>query len=118
MTAKATVPEEKQHAGQVAESRPDHGDVGLERVGIDDRGDGVGGVVEAVDELEAERDQQRQGQQQIRPDAGDGDRVEVFGDVEDDVAEAAGQGEQKHRDARAAGRLLQPRDQAAMRPRA
>ena len=32
---------------------------------VDDRGDGVGGVVEAVDELEAERDQQRDEQQKI-----------------------------------------------------
>ena len=36
------------------------------RVGVDDRGDRVGGVVEAVDELEAERDQQRDAEQHER----------------------------------------------------
>ena len=43
--------EEIEHAG------PDHRDRRGQRVGVDHRGDGVGGVVEAVDELEAERDQ-------------------------------------------------------------
>ena len=64
-----------EHAGQVAQARPDHGDIRIERMGVDDRGDGVGGVVEAVDELEAQRDQQGQRQQHIGPDAGDGDVV-------------------------------------------
>ena len=48
-----------QHAEEIPEAGPDHGDVRLERVGVDDRGHGVGGVVESVDELEAESDQQR-----------------------------------------------------------
>jgi hypothetical protein len=48
-------------------------------VGVDHRGDGVGGVVEAVDELEAERDQKGDEQKKIwqvgrRPHAG---RVDV-----------------------------------------
>ncbi len=89
MTAKATVPVESEHAGQITDSRPDHGDIGLERMGVDDRGHGVGGVVEAVDELKAEGDEQGEGQQQIGPDAGDGDIVEVAGDMKADVAEAA-----------------------------
>ena len=29
------------NAGEVADTRPDYGDVGFERVGVDDRGDGV-----------------------------------------------------------------------------
>ena len=92
MTAKATVPVEARTPGQVADSRPDHGDIGLQRVGVDDRGHGVGRVVEAVDELEAERDQQGQGQQQIGPDAGNRDRVQILGHMEADVAEAGQQG--------------------------
>ena len=39
-----------------------------QRVGVDHGRDRVGGVVEAVDELEAERDQQRDEQQQIGQD--------------------------------------------------
>ena len=81
-----------EHAGQIAHSRPDHGDVGFERMGVDDRSHGVGGVVEAVDELEAEGDQQCQGQQQIGPDAGDGHVVQVFGHMKADVAEADHEG--------------------------
>jgi hypothetical protein len=57
----------------------------------------------AVDKLETECDQQRQSQQKIRPDAGDGDRFHVPGYVECDEAQAAGQSDQKQCDARAAG---------------
>ena len=53
----------KQHAEEVEEARPDDGDIGRQRMGVDDRRDGVGGVVEAVDEFEAERDQQRDAEQ-------------------------------------------------------
>lgn len=35
-------------------------------MGIDHRGDGVGRVMETVDELEPERDQQRHEQQEVR----------------------------------------------------
>ena len=55
-----------EHAEEVPEAGPNHGDVGLQRVGVDDGGHGVGGVVESVDELEAERDQQRDAQQDRR----------------------------------------------------
>jgi hypothetical protein len=64
-------------------------------MGIDDRGHGVGGVVEAVDKLEAEGDQQGQGQQQIGPDAGDGDIVQVFGYMKADVTETSSRGPQE-----------------------
>ena len=37
----------------------EHGGSGLERAGVDDRGDRVGGVVKPVDELEPECDRQR-----------------------------------------------------------
>jgi hypothetical protein len=48
--------------------------------------------VEAVDKLEAEGDQQRQAEQQIGPDAGDGDRVQILGNVEGDVARPLARG--------------------------
>ena len=54
----------QQDAEQVEASRPDHRDLRLQRVGIDDGGHRVGGVVEAVDEFEAERDQHRDAEQQ------------------------------------------------------
>ena len=56
----ATAPLETQDADEVPDARPDDGDVRIQRVRVDHRRHGVGGVVEAVDELEAERDQQRQ----------------------------------------------------------
>ena len=65
---KATAPRGEQHAEEIEEARPDHGEFGRQRVGVDDGRDRVGGVVEAVDELEAERDQQRDEQQDDRAD--------------------------------------------------
>ena len=52
-----------EHAEEIPEAGPNDGDVRLERVRVDDRGHGVGGVVESVDELETERDQQGDAQQ-------------------------------------------------------
>ena len=49
----------EQHAEEVEHARPDDREVRRQRVRVDDSGDGIGGVVEAIDELEAERDQQR-----------------------------------------------------------
>ena len=60
-----------QHAGQVADSRPHHGDIGLQRVGVDHRGHGVGRVMETIHKFKAQSNQQGQRQQQIGPDAGD-----------------------------------------------
>ena len=40
------------HANEVPEGRPDHGHPGPQGVGVNDRGDGVGRVVEAIDKLE------------------------------------------------------------------
>jgi len=65
-----TVPEATAGGGdgakEVAKAAPSHGDVRLEGVGIDDRGYGVGGVVEAVHELEAQSDQQCDAQKDVR----------------------------------------------------
>ncbi len=54
-----------EHADEVPEAGPDDGDVRLERVRVDDGGNGVGGVVEAVDELKAERDQQGNAEEEV-----------------------------------------------------
>ena len=62
---KATAPEDSSTPSRLQQTRPDHGDVGRQRVGVDDGRDRVGGVVEAVDEFEAERDQQRDEKQDI-----------------------------------------------------
>ena len=46
---------------------------------IDHGGDSVGGVVEAVDELESERDEQRDAEQNVRPRGGEMGSGEVPG---------------------------------------
>ena len=53
-------------AEEIEKTGPDDGDRRRQRVCIDHRGDGIGGVMEAIDELEAERDQQSDEQQKIR----------------------------------------------------
>ena len=67
---KATAPLEVENAQQIEHARPDDGDLRLQRAGVDDGRDGVGGVVEAVDEFKAERDQHRHAEQQERQDRG------------------------------------------------
>ena len=64
MMPNATAPEDKSTPRKLKKPGPEHGDVGRHRVRVDDGRDGVGGVVEAVDEFEAERDQQRHAQEQ------------------------------------------------------
>src|SRR5580692_6183594 len=51
-----------QHANQIPAARPDHRDVRLQAVRIDDRRHGVGGVMKSVDKLEAQRQKQRKEQ--------------------------------------------------------
>ena len=91
----------QQHAEEVEEARPHHGEFGRQRVGIDHGRDRVGGVVEAVDELEAERDQKRDEQQdvgQVSRDPGAG-RVDVGIDAVGDEQQSCGENaeEQDHR---------------------
>ena len=93
---KATAPDGKQHAGEVAKSRPCDRDVRLERVRIDDGRDGVGGVVEAVDELEAERNQQRADQHEVRPDRRRLLDGEVGNQMGRDVEQARGEDQSKN----------------------
>ena len=59
------------NAHKITETGPDHGGAGRQRMGINHRGDGIGGVVKAIDELKAERNQQRQSQQKEGQEAGD-----------------------------------------------
>ena len=92
---KATAPARNQHAGEVANSRPCDRDVRLERVRIDDGGDGVGGVVEAVDELEAERDQQRADQHEVRTDRSSLLDGEIGNQMGRDVEQARGEDQPK-----------------------
>ena len=54
----------RQNAEQIEHARPDHGEICRQRPRIDDGRNRVRGVVKAVDELEAERDQKRDEQQQ------------------------------------------------------
>ena len=63
MMPKATAPDDSSTPRQIEQARPHHRDIGRQRVRIDDGRHRIGGVVEAVDELEAERDQQRNKQQ-------------------------------------------------------
>ena len=55
-----------QHAEEIPAPRPHDRDLRRQGVGVDDGGDRVRGVVEAVDEFEAERDQQRDAEQNER----------------------------------------------------
>jgi hypothetical protein len=93
----------KEYAGQIAEPRQDYRVNGFQRVRIDNSSHSVGRIVKTVDKLETQGNQQRQGQQKIRPDAGDGDRFHVPGDVQGDVAQTAGHRRQKQRDTPGAG---------------
>ena len=65
-TLKATAPLESETPKEVPTARPHDRDLRRQGVGVDDGGDGVGGVVEAVDEFEPERDQQRDAEQEER----------------------------------------------------
>ena len=78
---KATAPLENRTPRKLNSARPDDRDLRRQRVRVDDRRDRVRRVVEAVDELEAERDQQRHAEQQERQHA----RVAYFLQVADQV---------------------------------
>ena len=64
MMPKATAPLENSTPEEVQRARIHHREMRLQRVRVDDGRDRVGGVVEAVDELEAERDEQRDAEQE------------------------------------------------------
>ena len=104
-----------EHAQEVEQARPHHRDLRRQRVGVDHRGHRVGGVVEAVDELEAERDQQRQAQQDERPDGGGGLAAAgvVGGDAVGRVAQADQQQQREDRPGALAGLVVEARAAAA-----
>jgi hypothetical protein len=79
----------RQHdAEEVETAGVDNGDVGFERVGVDAGGDGVGGVVEAIDELEPEGDEESDAEQDEGEDGGGVDDGEVGTEVSRDVDDA------------------------------
>jgi len=47
-------------AQEIKETAPDHGDVRIESVRVDNRGYGVGSVVKSVYKFESQRDEQRE----------------------------------------------------------
>ncbi|MNO98892.1 hypothetical protein D3C76_906510 [compost metagenome] len=60
----------QQHPEEVEEPGPDHREIRWQRMRIDHCGDGVGGVVETVDELEAQGNQQGHAQEYERRPSG------------------------------------------------
>ena len=56
-------------AEEIPKAAPDDRDVRFEGVGVDDSGDGVGGVMEAINKLEGECDEQGDAQQDVRRSA-------------------------------------------------
>ena len=81
MTVKATVPEEVSTPARLHMPDQTTAMLGSQRVRVDDRGHGVGGVVEAVDKLKAQGDEQGDSQQQIGPDGAEGHAAEILGDL-------------------------------------
>jgi hypothetical protein len=55
-----------EHPEQVPASRPDNHGLSRQRVGVDDGGDRVRGIVETIDEFKAQHDQHRDAEQQER----------------------------------------------------
>ena len=80
----------EEHANQIPDAGPDHGDVRLERMRINHRGHGVGRVVEPVHKFKCQGDQQRDTQEHIGPRRGDMHPGEIGHDAnadEDDPAD-------------------------------
>ena len=53
-----------EHTEEIPEARPHYRDMRLQRMGVDHGGHGIGGVVKPIHKLEAQRDQQRNAQEQ------------------------------------------------------
>ena len=99
MMPKATAPVETRTPMKFQSARPDDGDVRLERVGVDDGGDGVGRVVEAVDELEPQRDEERDAEQDVRQHRPRGRAFQVPDELRCHVGKAASQRDSEADDA-------------------
>ena len=105
--AKATAPVEATTPKKF--QRPDHTTAifGIERVGINDGGDGIGGVVEAVYKFEAESYQKRSAQKDVRPGRAQLDVPEVAGNTLADEDQASEQHDSEDHGADAAGSTAQ-----------
>ncbi len=79
----------------------------LEGVGVDDGGDGVGGVVESVDELEAEGDEEGDAEENIRHDRSAVDGGEIGEEMEGGVDDADDQDDAEADHADFAGTLAE-----------
>ena len=105
----------QQHPQEVEEPGPGHREIRRHRVGVNHRGHRVGGVVETVDELKAQRDQQRHAQQQKRRPGGD-HRAEFAHVVHQAVRgeqQATGQHAEENHQGEQAGFLVELRSGAA-----
>ena len=86
----------KQHSREVEESRPCDRDVRLQRVRIDDGRNRIGGVVESIDELKAERYQQCAAKHNERADRGSLLDGKVGNQMACRVEHACGEDQAKH----------------------
>lgn len=95
-----------EHADQVPDAGPDDGNLRLERVGVDDGGDGVGRVVESVDKLKAKGDDQGEAQQDIGPGGERVDAREVVRQLRAGVEEAGYENQSENKKTNPAVRFL------------
>ena len=84
----------REHAEEIPHAGPDHSDVRLHGVRVDDGGDGIGGIVEAVHKFESEGGEQRDAEQSVGQPAFGMDAREISEQVGPDIDEAA----QQHHD--------------------
>jgi hypothetical protein len=78
-------------AGEIPEAGPHYGNLRVQGMSVDHRGDCVGGIVESIYKFESERDQQRQAQQNIRPSSQELRAAQVSRDAGTDEDDAANQ---------------------------
>ena len=94
-----------EHADEVQEAGIDDGDMRLERMRVNDGGDGIGGVMEAVDEFECKGDEQGEAQQGIGPGGGEVGSGKIVGKLRTGVAETADEGDAENDHPDGAGRF-------------
>src|SRR5262249_31355436 len=74
-------------AEKVPEAAPGDRDVGIKRVSINNRGHGVGGVMEAVHEFESESDEQSDAEQNVRQSRAGAYFSQVAAQVPSDISD-------------------------------
>ena len=92
-----------QHAEEIPHAGPDHSDVRLHGVRVDDGGDGVGGIVEAVHEFESQGGEESDAEERVGQPACGVDTRQVSEQVGPDIDEAAQQDHNGHYDADSSG---------------